>query len=146
MTLTRYNPFDLDEFAGRFFSDAMSRLVATTDPTLRPWAPAVDIVETENEMILKADIPEVKLEDIDIRLENGTLTLKGERKFEKVENGKGYHRIERGYGSFARAFTLPDTLDAEKVRADYKAGVLTVVLPKKEIAKPRQVKVEVKGE
>jgi HSP20 family protein len=145
MTLTRYNPFDLDEFTGRFFNDAMSRLTAA-DLTVRPWSPAVDIVETENEMILKADLPEVKLEDIDIRVENGTLTLKGERKFEKMENGKGYHRIERGYGTFARAFTLPETLDAEKVRADYKAGVLTVFLPKKEVAKPRQVKVAVKGE
>ncbi len=146
MTLTRYNPFDIDEFTGRFFNDAMNRLVATADPTLRPWAPPVDIVETENELVLKADIPEVKLEDIDIRMENGTLTIKGARKFEKVENSKGYHRIERGYGSFARAFTLPETLDAEKVHADYKSGVLTVVLPKKEMAKPRQVKVEVKGE
>lgn len=142
MTLTKFNPFETDELTDRFFVDTMNRLFAT-DPAARPWTPAVDILETENELILKADVPEVKLEDIDIRIENGTLTVKGERKFEKTENGKGFHRIERGYGAFARAFNLPETVDAEKVKADYKAGVLNIVLPKKEIAKPRAVKVEV---
>ncbi len=143
MTLVKYNPFDIDQFTGlNSFADTMNRLFADSN---RPWAPPVDIFENENEVVLKADLPDVKLEDIDIRLENGTLTLKGERKFEKAEEGKGYHRIERGYGSFARAFTLPETLDAEKVKADYHAGVLTVTLAKKEIAKPRTVKVEVNG-
>jgi HSP20 family protein len=143
MTLTKYNPFELDEFTGRLFSESMNRLFA--DAGARPWTPAVDILETENELVVKADLPDVKLEDIDIRIENGTFSLKGERKFEKAENGKGYHRIERGYGSFARAFTLPETVDAEKVNASYNAGVLTVTFPKKELAKPRTVKVEVKS-
>lgn len=141
MTLTKYNPFDLDEFTGmKSFADTMNRLFADVN---RPWAPPVDILETENDVVLKADLPDVKIEDIDIRLENGTLTLKGERKFEKDENSKGYHRIERGYGSFARAFTLPDTLEGDNVKADYKNGVLTISLPKKEVAKPKTVKVEV---
>ena len=83
------------------------------------------------------------LKDIDIQIENGTLTLKGERKFEKDETSKGYHRLERSYGSFVRYFTLPETVAAEQVRADYQNGVLTVTLPKKEIAKPRSIKVQV---
>jgi len=87
----------------------------------------------------------VKLEDIEVRVENNTLTLKGERKFEKDEKAKGYHRMERAYGTFVRSFTVPTTVDAEKVGAEYKNGVLTVKLPKKEAAKPRQVKIEVKG-
>lgn len=141
MAITKFNPFDIDDFTGMTsFADTMNRLFADAN---RPWAPPVDIMETENEVVLKADLPDVKLEDIDIRLENGTLTLKGERRFEKAEEGKGYHRIERGYGAFARVFTLPDTLDGERVRADYKNGVLTVTLPKKDVAKPKTVKVEV---
>ena len=93
--------------------------------------------------IVKMDIPEVELKDVDIRLENYTLTVKGERKFENLADSKAYHRIERSYGTFARTFTLPDTVDTEKVRADYKNGVLAIVLPKKELAKPRTIKVEI---
>jgi len=85
----------------------------------------------------------MKLEDLDIQLENGTLTLKGERKFEKSNEDRGYHRIERRYGSFVRAFALPEYADAEKVAADYKDGVLTVTVPKKELAKPRAIKVNI---
>ncbi|MFN3325384.1 MAG: Hsp20/alpha crystallin family protein [Bryobacteraceae bacterium] len=142
MALMKY-PFDIEEFpAGmRLLQDTMNRLLS--EPAARPWAPAVDVLETENELLLKADIPDVELKDIDIRLENGTLTLKGERKFERDGQHKGYHRIERSYGSFVRYFSLPETVDADKVRAEYKNGVLTVTLPKKEVAKPRSVKVEV---
>jgi HSP20 family protein len=146
MTLLRkYDPFAgfdmLPSF--RFFEDAMNR-VLSEPASARPWAPAVDILENEDELVLKADIPDVKLEEIEISLENDTLTLKGERKFEQTESGKGgYHRIERSYGTFVRCFSLPDTVDTEKVKADYKNGVLTVTLPKKEVAKPRTVKVEV---
>lgn len=143
MSVTRYNPFaDVEDFpAGlRLFQDTVNRLLSEPS-SARPWAPAVDILETENELVLKADVPEVELKDIDIQIENNTLTLKGERKFES-NGGGGYHRIERGYGSFVRAFTVPNTVDTEKVRADYKDGVLTVMLPKKEMAKPRQVRIE----
>jgi HSP20 family protein len=143
MAAVKYNLPDVDEFpAGlRLFQDTMNRLLDQS--AARPWVPPVDIFETENEWVLKADLPEVKMEDVDIQIENGTLTLKGERKFQKDGNGKGYHRVERSYGSFARYFTLPETVDSEKVRAEYAAGVLTVTLPKKEVAKPRTIKVQV---
>jgi HSP20 family protein len=111
----------------------------------RPWSPAVDILETENELVVKADLPDVPLEDIDVRVEDQTLSIKGERKFELDSNEKGYHRVERAYGSFMRSFAVPTSVDTEKVSADYKNGVLTVTLPKKEAAKPKQVKVEVKN-
>ena len=144
MRLVKYDPFaDLADMPTglRLFQDTVNRLFSETAG--RPWTPAVDIMETENELVLKADVPEVEMKDIDIQLENGTLTLKGERKFEEEKNGRGYHRIERSYGSFARSFSLPETVDPEKVHADYKNGVLTITLPKKELAKPRSIKVEV---
>ena len=145
MAIARYTPFhtELDDFpAGlKVFQDSLSRLFS--EPASRPWSPAVDIYETENELVLKADVPDVDPKDVGIQLENGTLTLKGERKFEEERNGKGFHRIERSYGKFVRAFSLPDTVDAEKVKADYKNGVLTVTLPKKEVAKPRTINVAI---
>jgi HSP20 family protein len=128
----------------RVFQDSLSRLFS--EPASRPWSPAVDIFETENELVLKADVPEIDPKNIGIQLENGTLTLKGERQFEQQRNGgqhKGFHRIERSYGTFVRAFSLPETVDPEKVKADYKNGVLTVTLPKKEVAKPKTINVEV---
>ena len=128
----------------RLFEDAFTRMLSEPQ-TNRPWAPAVDIYETENELVLKADLPDVDLKDIDVRVENQTLTIAGERKFEKQESGKGYHRIERNYGTFVRSFSLPNTFDTEHIAADFKNGVLSVTLPKKEAAKPRQVKVEVKA-
>ena len=143
MAIIKYSPFtEFEAFPGlKTFEDTMNRLFA--EPNGRPWVPAVDIMETENALVVKADIPDVKLEDVDVRVENGTLTLHGERKFEKASEKGGYHRVERSYGSFERVFSLPDTVDAEHVKADYKNGVLTVTLPKKEMAKPRQVKIEV---
>jgi HSP20 family protein len=124
----------------RFFEDAVTRLMSEPRGS-RPWSPAVDIVETENELVLKADLPDVKTEDITVHVENQTLTLRGERKFEKDENARGYHRIERSYGNFVRSFAVPSTVDTEHVQADYKNGVLTVTLAKKAAAKPRQIKI-----
>jgi len=139
MSLTHTDPL-----AGlRLFEDAFARLLSEPR-TGRPWSPAVDIFETEDDVVLKADVPEVDLKDIDVRVENQTLTLSGERKFEKEDNSKGYHRIERSYGQFTRSFSLPSTVDTEKVAAEYHNGVLTVKLPKKAAAKPRQVKIDVK--
>jgi HSP20 family protein len=127
----------------RLFEDAFTRIL--TEPQAnRPWSPAVDIYETENELVLKADLPDVELKDIDVRVENQTLTVAGERKFEHQAGGKGYHRIERNYGNFTRSFAVPNTFDTDQIGAAYKNGVLTVTLPKKEAAKPRQIKVEVK--
>jgi len=145
MPIVKYTPFaDTEDFPVglRLFQDSINRLFSD-QTTARPWAPAVDILETENDLVLKADVPGIDMKDIDIQLENGTLTLKGERKFEKDENNKGFHRMERSYGSFVRYFTVPETVDTEHVRADYNAGVLTVTLPKKEIAKPKAIKVQV---
>jgi HSP20 family protein len=144
MAITRYNPFtESDEFPGiRVFQDAVNRLLSEPQAS-RPWAPSVDVFEKDNELVLKADLPGVEMKDIDIQLENGTLSLKGQREFKKEGKDGGYHRIERHYGSFVRYFSLPDTVDGEHVHADYKNGVLTVTLPKKEVAKPRQIKVQV---
>jgi HSP20 family protein len=126
----------------RFLEDAVTRLMNEPRGS-RPWSPAVDIFETEDALTLRADLPDVKTEEIDIRVENNTLTLKGSRKFEKDENAKGYHRIERSYGDFIRTFAVPPTVENDKVAAQYKNGVLTITLPKKETAKPRQVKVAI---
>jgi len=144
MSLIKYSPFaDFDNFpAGlRVFQDSVNRLFA--EPGSRPWVPPVDIQETDHALVVKADVPDMEMKDIDVRLENGTLTLRGHRQFDAKKSEGGWHRVERSYGTFERAFTLPDTVDPEGVKADYKNGVLTVVLPKKELAKPRQVKVEV---
>lgn len=146
MLLTkRYDPFNNAEFPTgvRLFQDAVNRLFSGP-PATRPWAPQVDILETENELVLKADLPDVEMKDIHLEIEQGTLTVKGERKFDhKEETTTGYHRIERSYGEFMRCFSIPDTVDPEKVKAEYKNGVLTVTLPKRETAKPRTIKVAV---
>ena len=143
MALIRYQ--SADPFQGfQSLQDTMNRFFSEP-ATSRPWVPAVDIRETENELVLKADIPDMKFEDIDVRMENGTLTLRGERKFEEQKKEGGWHRVERSYGTFERVFTLPDSVNPEGVHADYKNGVLTVNLPKKDIAKPRQIKVKVDG-
>ena len=140
MSLSHFDPL-----AGiRLFEDAFGRLLAEPAAS-RPWSPAVDIYESENELVVKADVPDVDLKDIDVRVENQTLTVSGERKFEKKDSGKGYHRIERSYGVFSRSFSVPSGYDLEHIAASYKSGVLTVSLPKKEAAKPRQIKIEAKN-
>jgi len=138
MSLTHFDPFaNL-----RVFEDAVTRMLSEPRAN-RPWSPAVDIFETENDLVLKADLPDVDQKEIDVRIENNTLTIEGNRKFEKEEAGKGYHRIERSYGHFTRSFAVPSTFDTEKIGASYKNGVLTVTLPKREAAKPKQIKVQV---
>jgi HSP20 family protein len=143
MSLTQFDPLTTFPATFRTFEDALARMLNEPRGT-RPWSPPVDIYETENELILKADIPDVKPEDIQVGVENQTLTIKGERKFEEDNSIRGHHRLERSYGAFVRSFTVPATVDPEKVAAEYKNGVLTVKLPKKEAAKPRQVKIEAK--
>jgi HSP20 family protein len=107
------------------------------------WAPLVDISEDDQEYLIKAELPEVKKEDVKVTAEDGTLTILGERKFEKEEKGKKYHRVERAYGSFARSFSLPDDSSPAQVSAEFKDGVLTVHLVKTPKAKPQQVEVKV---
>ena len=143
MSVIKYAPFS--DFEGfpvgmRLFRDSVNRLFA--EPNGRPWVPPVDIQETDHELIVKADVPDVDMKDIDVHMENGTLTLRGERKFEAKKSEGGWHRVERSYGSFERAFALPNTVNPEGVKADYKNGVLTVTLSKKEMAKPRHIKVD----
>lgn len=137
MSLSHFEP--LVHF--RNFEDAFTRMLSEPQSN-RPWSPAVDIYETENELVLKLDLPEVEPKDVDVRVENQTLTISGERKFEADKNGQGFHRMERNYGNFTRSFTVPNTFDTGAVAASYKNGVLTVKLPKKEAAKPRQIKIE----
>jgi HSP20 family protein len=146
MSITKFSPFaNLNDFpvSFRLFEDTLSRLVNEGEGNVRPWIPAVDILEDENQLVLRADIPGVDLSKIDIRLENGTLTLKGQREFERQDDKTGYHRVERHYGQFARSFTMPETVDPEKVTAEYKNGVLQISLGKKEVAKPRSIQVQV---
>lgn len=132
-----------DPFANlRIFEDAFTRMLSEPR-TNRPWSPPVDVFETDNELVFRADLPGLSSSEIDVRVENQTLTIAGERKFDKQEGNRGFHRIERSYGSFVRSFAVPNAFDTEKVAAAYKEGVLTVSLAKKEAAKPRQVKVEV---
>jgi HSP20 family protein len=127
MTIVRWDPFRDFGF--------------TTADT---WVPPVDIFQTSaHELLLKAELPEMSREDIDITVENGTLTLKGEKRLASDVKEEQFHHIERRYGSFSRSFTLPQTVDPAKVSADYKNGVLTVRLPLREEAKPRQIRVEV---
>ena len=111
--------------------------------TINDWAPLVDITEDEKEFLIKAELPEVKKDDVKVTVENNVLTLRGERKIEKEEKGKKFHRIERSYGSFERSFTLPEGTDPAKVSSEFKDGVLTVHLPKSPTAKPKAIEVKV---
>jgi HSP20 family protein len=125
------------------FNDFFGR--SLQDQNLTSWAPAVDIYEGEHELVVKADLPDVKPEDLDIRVENNILTIRGERKFEKKVDEKNYLRVERAYGNFARSFSLANTVNTEAIKADYRDGVLTLNVPKREEAKPKQIKVNVGG-
>jgi len=140
MSLTHFDPLANI----RLFEDAFNRMLGEPQ-TSRPWSPAVDVYETENELVLKADLPEVDQKNIDVRVENQTLTIAGERKFEKKDSSQGYHRLERQYGSFVRSFAVPNMFDTDNIAAEFHNGVLTVTLPKKEAAKPRQIKVALKS-
>ena len=145
-TLNRWEqPFrgatTLQEQINRAFGDLVGR--TGEESNLTPWAPAVDIFETENELVVKADLPDVNPQDLDIRVENNVLTIRGERKFENEVNEDAYLRIERSYGSFSRSFSLASSVNAEAINADYQNGVLTLSIPKREEAKPKQIKVNV---
>ena len=129
-----------DQF-GRVFSELFGR--AAQDSNLTTWAPAVDILENEHELVVKADLPDVDPNDLDIRIENNLLTIRGERRFAKKSSEGNYLRVERAYGSFARSFSLANTVNSEGIKADYHNGVLSLTLPKREEAKPKQIKVNV---
>jgi HSP20 family protein len=143
--ITRWDAFHnlstLQEQVNRLFEGSLPR--RSDQSALTTWAPAVDIYETENELVLKADLPDVNEKDLDIRIESNILTIKGERRFEEKVKEDNYLRVERTYGSFSRSFSLPSTVDSGSIKADYKNGVLTVELPKRAESKPRQVKINV---
>jgi len=149
----RWNPFkEIDELHNRLnslFNSSLGRvpLRSTAEQeenvTVTEWAPLVDITEDEKEYVIKAELPEVQKEDLSVVVENGVLTIHGERRFEKEEKGKRYHRVERAYGAFSRSFTIPDDADGLKVNAEFKEGLLRVHLAKSEKAKPKTVEVKV---
>ena len=145
MLTNRFDPFrnanHLHEQLNRAFADTFQR--GSEESNLTTWAPAVDIFETEHELVVKADLPEVDPKELDIRVENNILTIRGERKFEKKVEENNYLRVERAYGSFARSFSLANTVKSEAIKADYQNGVLTLSIPKREEAKPKQIKVTV---
>jgi HSP20 family protein len=144
-TLNRWEPFrgaaTLQEQVNRLFGNVLEH--SGEESNLTSWAPAVDIYETEHELVVKADLPEVDPKELDIRVENNLLTIRGERKFEKRLNEENYLRVERAYGSFSRSFSLANTVNAEAINAGYQNGVLTLTIPKREEAKPKQIKVNV---
>jgi HSP20 family protein len=143
-TLDRWERFpgsSSDTQLNQLFNSFFGR--AAQDQNLTTWAPAVDIYEGEHELVVKADLPDVKPEELDIRAENNILTIRGDRKFAKKTNERNYLRVERAYGSFARSFSLANTVNTEAIKADYKDGVLTLSIPKREEAKPKQIKVNV---
>jgi HSP20 family protein len=148
-TMTRWNPFrELEDLQSRITSllgHAPIRASAGDEKalTVAQWAPLVDITEDDKEYLIKAELPEVRKEDVRVTVENGTLSISGERNFEKEDKGTRYHRLERSYGSFVRSFGLPDDADAQKVSAEFKDGVLRVRVGKLEKALPKSVEIKV---
>jgi HSP20 family protein len=147
-TLTRWEPLrEMEDLQNRlttlFGRTPMRRGDGKESITLPEWTPLADITEDDREYVIKAELPELRMEDVKVTVENGVLTISGERKFEKEEKKKKYHRVERGYGSFVRTFALPEDADADKVKASFKQGMLEVHLPKNEKAKPKQIEVNV---
>ena len=148
--LARFEPFrefsTLQDRINRVFRESYSGAGQDESLTTSSFAPAVDVYEDEHQVTLKIEVPGIDEKDIDVQVENNTLTVHGERKIEKEEKEENYRRVERQYGSFTRTFTLPQTVDTEKVAATYDKGVLKIALPKKAEAKPKQIKVTVGSE
>jgi HSP20 family protein len=150
-TLTRFTPFRspladvavLQNRLNSIFSDFARPEGETESLAMGSFIPPVDVYEDKDQLTLKLEVPGIPQENLDVRVENQTLTVRGERKFEKDEKEENFHRIERRYGTFTRSFTLPQTVDTNSVKASYQNGVLSIHLAKKEAAKPRQVKVEI---
>jgi HSP20 family protein len=146
MTITRWDPFrEVAALQNRVNSLFREMNDSDSPLTTASFVPAVDIYEDTKKVVLKLEIPGIEEKDLDVRVENNTLTVKGERKFEKEEKEENFHRIERRYGTFYRAFTLPSTVDTEHIGANYSAGVLKLELSKKAEAQPKQIKINVGG-
>jgi HSP20 family protein len=148
MAIVRFDPFrelsDMQDRMGRLLGDYYGRRGADDLMRRGAWVPPVDIYDGGNhELVIKAELPDMSRDDIHLTVENNTLTISGEKKMDESVREENCHRVERAYGQFARSFSLPPTVDASRVTADYKAGVLSVRLPIREEAKPRQIQVEV---
>ena len=149
MAVVRWEPFrdlvSLQERVNQMFNESYRGRGTSEDEWSLggSWAPAVDIYEHEGHIVLTAELPGVDPKDVDVRVENNILTLRGERKWSNDVQRESYHRVERSYGTFARSFTLPNVVDTEKIKADYKEGMLKLVLPKREEAKPKQISINV---
>jgi HSP20 family protein len=148
MAIVRWTPLSelttMQEKVNKLFEDVIKSPYRSDEGfALAAWAPAVDVYETDKEIVLKAELPEMQEKDIGIKVEDNNLIVSGERRMEKEVKEENYHRIERSYGSFHRSFALPSTVDRENIKASYKDGVLKVILPKKEEAKPKQIKIDV---
>ena len=148
MPIVRWTPFrdlsTVQERVNKLFDDVIKTPYRPDEGfSMAAWAPAVDIYETDKEIVLKAELPEMLEKDIDIKVEDNNLIICGERRMEKEVKEESYHRVERSYGSFHRSFTVPQSVDRENIKASYKDGVLKVVLPKKAEATPRQIKIDV---
>jgi len=145
MAIIRWDPFrdlvTLREKMNRLFEDAVISRGEQKDLITSAWAPAVDIYEDENQLVLTAEIPGIEEKDVEIKLEDNMLSIQGERKMEKETKEENYHRLERAYGSFYRSFTLPNYIDQEKIHAEHENGVLKITMPKKPELKPRKVKI-----
>ncbi|HKF53247.1 MAG TPA: Hsp20/alpha crystallin family protein [Candidatus Acidoferrales bacterium] len=143
--ITRWDPFHnlstLQEHVNRLFDSKFSH--NGDNATLTAWVPSVDVYETENELVIKADLPEIAEKDIDVRVEDNMLTVRAERKFEQKVKEENYLRMERAYGTFSRSFSLPNSVDTQAVKAEYTDGVLSVTLPKRAESEPKQVKINV---
>jgi HSP20 family protein len=149
MTIMRYDPFrdlrTLQEEVNRLFSTNLTRAFGDEGIGRGAWSPSVDIYENKDQIVLEAELPGMKQDDFDLTIENNVITLRGERRFEKVDDADNYHRVERSYGSFTRSFTLPQTVSGEGAQAEYANGVLRVTLPKREEAKSRRIEVSGAG-
>ena len=145
--MANFDPFrQIQERLNRVFGENMDffKPMAGENWSLATWTPACDIYENDHEIVVKAELPEVKKEDVHVAIENNVLTIRGERKFSEETKQENYHRVERSYGEFMRSFTLPNFVDNTKVNADFKDGILRVTMAKREEAKPRQIEVKVK--
>ena len=147
MNLTRWDPFreleDLSKGLNQWFGQPLMRRLTDDGGAFADWAPALDVEENDKEYLIKADLPAIKKDDVKIGIDHGMLTLEGERKQEKEEKGRKFHRVERSYGKFMRRMELPVDVDESKVAAEFKDGVLNVHLPKSAMAKPRAIDVKV---
>ena len=145
MALVKWDPWrEFEDMFDRYTNAVGPRRAGSQEVVASgEWAPRVDIAETDKEFVIKAEIPEVKKEDVKVTVDNGVMTIRGERKQEKEEKGKKFHRIERHYGSFSRSFTLPDNVDETKVKATFKEGMLNVQIQKTEGTKPKAIEIKV---